>query len=225
MDLLRLVPASMTALSSTPQRALSTETPPPSSSPDGAAILHLSAISAQESTEDTAVSAQEPEWPKAALISAFRVIKLLADEFLESMGLEVIGQLLQCLSVFAAQTADVNISLTSVEMLWKVSDVAMAPPAVPIALAAGATAPLGASVGGFELFQMMLHCLEDLSLDPRPEVSPLIPRHILSYHSEAFYRHHITPRMRYDIVSCHAVLAVGAPVRCFMSRCCVLMGI
>jgi C-terminal region of Mon2 protein len=170
LDLLRLVPASMTAHSSTPQRALSVETPPPSSTIDGAAVLQLSAISAQESADDTAVSAQEPEWPKAALISAFRVIKLLADEFLESMGLEVIGQLIQCLSVFAAQTADVNISLTSVEMLWKVSDVAMAPPAVPLALAAGATAPPGASVGGFELFQMMLRCLEDLSLDPRPEV-------------------------------------------------------
>ena len=176
LDLLRLVPASLIAQSNTPQRTLSTETPPLPYSADSAAVLQLSAIAAQDSMDESSVCAQEPEWPKAALISAFRVMKLLADEFLESMGLEVIGQLIQCLSIFAAQTADVNISLTSVEILWKVSDVAMAPPAVPLAVLAGAAAPSGAPEGGFELFQMMLRCLEDLSLDSRPEVP-----HDLSY--------------------------------------------
>ena len=140
------------------------------------------------------------EWPKASLITAFSVLKLLADEFLESMNLRVIGEVIKCLSAFAAQTVDVNISLTSVEMLWKVSDIAMSPPpplpltpppsppppgslasAVPSkfiasvslsipALNLKSTVSSGASIGGFEIFQMMLGCLEDLSMDPRPEV-------------------------------------------------------
>ena len=146
------------------------------------------------------------EWPKASLVTAFNVLKLLADEFLESMNLRIIGEIIKCLSAFAAQTADINISLTSIEMLWKVSDVAMSPPP-PIPLTpppAPISAPVpphtitsrsltsssvpaalpqslpglghnsgehnGAAIGGFEIFQMMAACLEDLSMDPRPEV-------------------------------------------------------
>ena len=173
-------------MTSTPHLSLLTsETtyPPPSSEAGGM----------QESYNSDGPSTPV-EWPKASLVTAFSVLKLLADEFLESMNLKVIGEVIKCLSAFAAQTVDVNISLTSVEMLWKVSDIAMSPPpplpltpppsppppalskhiasvslSIP-ALNLKSTISPGASIGGFEIFQMMLGCLEDLSMDPRPEV-------------------------------------------------------
>ena len=125
------------------------------------------------------VQVVEPEWPKVALVTAFKVIKLIADEFLDSMGLPVIGEVIKCLYSFAAQTSDVNISLTSIEVLWKVSDVAMSLPAFPLHPVApvnpvSPVSPVlletGVTAGSFEIFQLMLGCLEELSVDPRPEV-------------------------------------------------------
>jgi hypothetical protein len=129
-------------------------------------------------------SAQLSEWSKASLVTAFRVMKLLADEFLEAMSLGAIGDVIRCLSVFASQSTDVNISLTSVEMLWKVSDVALAMSHSSILLAPletkGEAAPIVKMTdntnSGFKIFRMMASCLEDLSLDPRPEVMKILER-------------------------------------------------
>lgn len=66
--------------------------------------------------------AKEPEWQRSSLVIAFQCIKLIVDDFLETISREVMADLVSCLSAFSAQTCDVNISLTSVEMLWKVTD-------------------------------------------------------------------------------------------------------
>jgi hypothetical protein len=48
-------------------------------------------------------------------------MKLIVDDFLELLPHEVIIQAVHCVSAFSAQDYDVNISLTSIEMLWKVA--------------------------------------------------------------------------------------------------------
>jgi hypothetical protein len=67
------------------------------------------------------------QWPRAALGSAFTCMKLIVDEFLDVVILDplIVRAVLQCLSVFSSQLQDVNVSLTSVEMLWKVTDCAI----------------------------------------------------------------------------------------------------
>ena len=178
LNLLCLVPASMTAVGSgtSMQKVGSRDQLTSQLSYE----MKDESDTAESDDDDEDIPRQnEPEWPRASLTTAFKVVKLIADEFLESMGLQVISEVIMCLSIFAAQTADVNISLTSVEMLWKVSDVAMSPPIIPQALSSSkpkptasalTPTPAGCSAVGFEIFQMMLGCLEDLSLDPRPEV-------------------------------------------------------
>ncbi len=64
-------------------------------------------------------------WPRESLMTAFSCMKLVVDDFLEDLPYDVIIQGVHCVSEFSAQTLDVNISLTSIEMLWKVTDYIM----------------------------------------------------------------------------------------------------
>ena len=67
------------------------------------------------------------QWPLESLVSAFNCMKLLVDEFLEVLvpECELVCAVLHGLALFGSQVKDVNISLTSVEMLWKVTDSAI----------------------------------------------------------------------------------------------------
>lgn len=60
-------------------------------------------------------------WPRQTLSPAFNRVKFAVDEFLDAMSTSIscIQSLVACLSNFAAQKVDINVSLTSVEMLWK----------------------------------------------------------------------------------------------------------
>lgn len=108
-------------------------------------------------------------WSKGCLQSAFAVIKVVVDEFLETMtkgggsngnlSVELVAALIHCLSQFTSQTADVNVSLTSVEMLWKVTD-----------LAISNVASIDGDVAAMKVFDLMAHTLRELSVDHRPEI-------------------------------------------------------
>lgn len=64
------------------------------------------------------------QWPLESLVSAFTCMKLIVDEFLVVLepDCELVSSVLHGLALFGSQVKDVNISLTSVEMLWKVTD-------------------------------------------------------------------------------------------------------
>jgi hypothetical protein len=98
-------------------------------------------------------------WPDAALQIAFFCMKLIVDDFLESLQLEVIKSVVTCLSMFSAQLSDVNISLTSVEMLWKVTDFIMT-----------TTREVGDEATTTAVLDVMLRKLLYLALDQRPEI-------------------------------------------------------
>lgn len=98
-------------------------------------------------------------WPDAALQTAFFCMKLIVDDFLESLQIDVIKNVVTCLSMFSAQLSDVNISLTSVEMLWKVTDFIMT-----------TSRQKGDDTTTNTVLDVMLRRLLFLAMDQRPEV-------------------------------------------------------
>lgn len=89
-----------------------------------------------ESSEDSKANLSEKiisinitpdQWPREMLLTSFNCMKLIADDFLDCFlgEKELIKAIIECLSIFTAQSKDVNISLTSVELLWKVADFAI----------------------------------------------------------------------------------------------------
>ena len=79
------------------------------------------------------------------------------DEWLEATA-PLAAHLIACLSKFAAQTADVNMSLTAIELLWKVTD---------LAIAASTDRDPSAT---FAMFEVTATTLQRLALDHRPEI-------------------------------------------------------
>eukprot|EP01038_Epipyxis_sp_PR26KG_P012463 gene12463-16716_t len=67
------------------------------------------------------------EWPREALATSFTCMKLIVDEFLDIVmkNSSLTKCLIEGLALFSSQVRDVNISLTSLEMLWKVTDSAI----------------------------------------------------------------------------------------------------
>jgi hypothetical protein len=153
------------------------------------------AVKAAAATDDDA-NAEHSRWPRAALPIAFNAMKLIVDEFLDTMPLELVKAVIVCLSVFTEQGVDVNISLTSVEMLWKVADVAMSrkptqqqTPTMTMTMTPtltlgstslddsmkGAPVPPPAAAAdddqtSFQVLDVMMSRLQRLSTDKRPEV-------------------------------------------------------
>ena len=99
------------------------------------------------------------KWPKGVLSKAFSCLKLLVDDFLESFPLHIIKDIIICLSNFSAQTYDINISLTSVEMLWKVVDHILTPSNID-----------KSNVKTSAVLDVMMSNLLTLSMDSRPEI-------------------------------------------------------
>eukprot|EP01041_Mallomonas_annulata_P004581 gene4581-9106_t len=109
--------------------------------------------------EDPEEASRAGSWPKSSLLVAFSCMTLIVDDFLEALPVHVIRDVIHALSVFSAQTQDVNISLTSVEMLWKVSDFIMT-----ISKERGDESTTS-SVLQFTMSRLLL-----LSTDTRPEI-------------------------------------------------------
>jgi hypothetical protein len=107
-------------------------------------------------------------WPEASLLTAFSCMKLIVDDFLELLDKDVMKELVTCVSLFSSQISDVNISLTSVEMLWKVTDYIMT-----------TSRQRGDEETTSAVLELMMTRLMLLTLDSRPEVGycvhPCIP--------------------------------------------------
>ena len=138
----------------------------PASLAPAASTALLRSVSHNEeglSSSATAVNASsgfsDEAWPKEALLTAFSCMKLIVDDFLELLPHEVIIQAVHCVSAFSAQSQDINISLTSIEMLWKVADYIMT-----------SSRKQGDEATTTAALDVMLGRLSLLSVDSRPEI-------------------------------------------------------
>lgn len=110
------------------------------------------------------------QWPKEALHDAFNCLKLIVDEYVEniiSSGM-LFESLMDCLSLFASQLSDMNIGLTAVEMLWKISDIA-----ISNSNTTGVESKAAKKLADYSIntvFDVMLSRLLALSVDSRPEI-------------------------------------------------------
>lgn len=107
----------------------------------------------------SSASSNQLAWPKESLMSAFTCMKLILDDFLEELPHEVIIKGVHCVAAFSAQSQDVNVSLTSIEMLWKVTDYIMT--------SSRKVDDVDTSTAALDV---MLHRLSVLSVDSRPEI-------------------------------------------------------
>jgi hypothetical protein len=62
------------------------------------------------------------KWPRDAMELAFTCMKLIVDEYIEVVSVKSVRTVIECCATFSEQQVDVNISLTALEMLWKVYD-------------------------------------------------------------------------------------------------------
>lgn len=85
-------------------------------------VVERNSLVESDPRETTSSVSDSYPWPKQTLAVAFNCAKFIVDEFLDLLSLAVVERLIAGLSAFASQTHDVNISLTSVELLWKVCD-------------------------------------------------------------------------------------------------------
>jgi hypothetical protein len=160
IDLLTSVPASMV-----PQDALENLelTPSPSweDPPPTVPSIPQTPDKSNPEVEDLPLESSKA-WPDIALQIAFSCMKLIVDDFLEFLQIDVIKNVVTCLSMFSAQLSDVNVSLTSVEMLWKVTDFIMT-----------SSRQKGDEATTTAVLDVMLRRLLFLAMDQRPEVSLL----------------------------------------------------
>lgn len=105
-----------------------------------------------------------PLWPREALAESFTSTSLIVDEFLETLlkDTSLIQYLLEVLSLFGSQTVDTNISLTAVEVMWKVADSAMR--------SATTTKQEEFNPLAESIMVVMEGRLHQLALDSRPEI-------------------------------------------------------
>jgi hypothetical protein len=75
-----------------------------------------------ESMSPNTQSQIKSQLSKALLAAAFNCAKYIADEFLHAMSIPDVKSMIGCFAIFAAQSTDLNTSLTSVELLWRVCD-------------------------------------------------------------------------------------------------------
>lgn len=101
----------------------------------------------------------ETGWPISSLPEGFNCLKLIVDEFLSHFlpDTRLVNILFECLSLYGAQTSDLNMALTAVELLWKVCDAAI-------------NSKSKSSETVEEILHLMLVRLFHLSMDLRPEI-------------------------------------------------------
>jgi hypothetical protein len=127
----------------------------------------------EDREDESSTAAVAIPWPKESLSIAFNCLQLVVDEFLDSLveNVSIVQSIIETLSAFSAQEVDVNVSLTSMELLWKVTDSA-------IKSKSSATKPLeswkkhDSPQGNFfeHIYDLMLKRLFSLSISLRPEV-------------------------------------------------------
>jgi hypothetical protein len=115
--------------------------------------------STSSSTDDMS-SLEAQTWPVEAVAGSFNCMKLILDEYMECIELGSMTSVITCLSMFSSQLLDVNISLTSLELLWKVYDQTMR----------GRSGSSELENTKQEVFNITTTQLLGLSMDTRPEV-------------------------------------------------------
>jgi hypothetical protein len=120
----------------------------------------LSTAEQDESLDALSSFFMEEQWPNSSLQEGFGCLKLMVDEFMAHflVDLQLVASLFECLALYAAQSSDLNMSLTAVELLWKVSDASVNVLAKQDARSVSV------------IVSMMLNKIFQLSLDSRPEV-------------------------------------------------------
>jgi hypothetical protein len=85
-------------------------------------VLTLPTSTTVETAEEVAWTLYP--WPLECLSMAFEAIKLISDEFLDIIKTDedISNALMTSLSSFSSQAQDINVALTALELLWKVSD-------------------------------------------------------------------------------------------------------
>lgn len=106
------------------------------------------------------------QWPQTSLETAFACITLIVDDFLDELPDYAIMQGICCLASFGSQVVDVNISLTAVELLWKVTDHALSSSNTGSTKSEADTA----TVTKVDLLNLAMTHLQALSKDSRPEI-------------------------------------------------------
>ncbi len=102
---------------------------------------------------------EDNKWPHEAMELAFTCMKLIVDEYTEIVSQSSVNIVIDCCAAFSQQPIDVNISLTALEMLWKVYDQMMR------------TTHDGESHSAKrDVFEMTMRKLLSLSMDVRPEI-------------------------------------------------------
>lgn len=103
-------------------------------------------------------------WTHESLAKAFSCVKLTSDDFLDRLDLNATLRLIDSLFVFSIQDSDINISLTAVEIMWKVTD------SFARAVGTREAAKVGNADPKKMVFDAMLERLMALSVDSRPEI-------------------------------------------------------
>eukprot|EP00605_Chrysophyceae_sp_TOSAG23-4_P001397 GSChrysophyteH1.ASY1.ANO1.1517.1 assembled CDS len=98
------------------------------------------------------------EWQVEAVAASFNCMRLILDEYLDRVDMGSMTSVITCLSMFSSQPLDVNISLTSLELLWKVYDLTMR------------SRDAAAEDTKQEIFNITTTQLLGLSMDTRPEI-------------------------------------------------------
>lgn len=98
-------------------------------------------------------------WSKSSLLTSFNCIEVIVDEFQELLQLTDVKAAIACLGAFSAQNVDVNISLTSMEMMWKTAD-----------LFSSSCRSKGDDANAEITLGVLMDLLSQLSMDPRPEI-------------------------------------------------------
>ena len=128
--------------------------------------MRNSELDVEPLNEDVDNPETREQWPQASLETAFACLTLIVDDFLEELPDYAIMQGICCLASFGSQVVDVNISLTSVELLWKVTDHALS----STKTVSSQSEIDGASVSKVDLLNLAMTHLQSLSKDSRSEI-------------------------------------------------------
>jgi hypothetical protein len=126
--------------------------------------LSLISDKLDEGNGDEDIEGYGQRWPIAALALAFKCMQLILDEYMEQLSLISTTSIICCLSSFSSQLLDVNISLTSLNLLWKVYDQTMR------GSSSGGQVGKSSGTSQQEVFNITTKQLLVLSMDTRPEI-------------------------------------------------------
>ena len=124
------------------------------------------AMDATASLSTTGTVGIPPLWGDACLPLAFRSLKLIVDDNLDSVPRQYLHRCVTCIGAFGAQRLDVNVSLTALGMVWTLADFISRP-----SPATSTTGKVEDEHGLALIWDTILDQLGSrLALDGRPEV-------------------------------------------------------